>query len=112
MISARTLWRPGMKENKDKNGIAQHILPTSSNLLGICFALLAFIRLSNISSVTIIDDILGIVITLFLISSIFSYMSIRSVGLSEIYEKIADIIFLVGISSLAIVAMIIIFEMI
>jgi hypothetical protein len=101
-----------MSENKHKNGIAQHILPTSSNLLGICFAILTFIRFSNLISETIIDDVLGVVISLFLISSIFSYMSIRSIRHSENYEKIADIIFLVGISSLSMVAMIIIFEMI
>jgi hypothetical protein len=106
------IWRLVMEEDKHKNGMAQHILPTSSNLLGICFAILAFIRLSNLSSQTIIDDILGLVIMLFLISSIFSYMSIRSIGYTETYEKVADIFFIIGITSLTIVAMIILCEII
>jgi hypothetical protein len=101
-----------MSESKHKNGIAQHILPTSSNLLGLCFVLLTFIRLLNMSSLTVVDDILGIVVILFLISSIFSYISIRAIEHAETYEKIADIIFLIGISSLAIVSVVIVFELI
>jgi hypothetical protein len=101
-----------MSEFKHKNGIAQHILPTSSNLLGLCFVLLTFIRLLNMSSLTIIDDILGIVVIFFLISSIFSYISIRTIEHTETYEKIADVIFLIGITSLAIVSVVIVFELI
>ncbi len=99
-----------MSEHKDKNGRAEHILPTSSNLLGLCFVLLSFIRLSKLSSETLIDEFLGIAIPLFLVSSIISYMSIRSTSQSEIYEKIADIIFLIGISFLAIISIVIVFE--
>ncbi|MDD5772923.1 MAG: hypothetical protein PHX78_05590 [bacterium] len=101
-----------MEENKDRKNIAQHILPTASNLLGLCFVLLSFIKLSNISAETIIDECLGILIALFLASCIFSYASMRSQKQSEKYEKIADIIFIIGLSSLALISIIIIFELI
>ena len=101
-----------MTENKDRKNIAQHILPTASNLLGLCFVLLSFIKLSKMSGETIIDEALGIVIILFLASCIFSYASMRSQHQTEKYEKIADIIFLVGLSCLTLISMVIIFELI
>jgi len=101
-----------MADNKDRRNIAQHILPTASNLLGLCLVLLSFIRLSRMSGETIIDEGLGIVIILFLASCIFSYASMRSQRQTEKYEKIADMIFLIGLSCLAIIAMVIIFKLI
>jgi hypothetical protein len=101
-----------MPDNNERKDIAHHILPTASNLLGLCFVLLSFIKLSKISTETLIDESLGIGIILFLASCILSYMSIRSRLKSEKYEKIADIIFLIGLGCLALTAMVIIFEVI
>ena len=101
-----------MADNKDRKNVAQHILPTASNLLGLCFVLLSFIKLSRMSGETIIDEGLGIAIFLFLASCIFSYASMRSQEQTEKYEKIADIIFLGGLSCLSIIALVIIFKLI
>jgi hypothetical protein len=99
-----------MPESKDRKNVAKHILPTSANLLGLCFVVLSYIRLAKLSAETIIDESLGVVIVLFLFSSIFSYASMRSNRHSEIYEKIADIIFLIGLGFLTFVAMLVLFE--
>lgn len=84
----------------DRNGrksISHHILPTSSNLLGLCFVLLSFMKVTKTGLVTIIDELVAIAVVLFLAASIFSYVSIRtSTKRSDRYEKIADIIFLAG----------------
>ena len=48
-----------MVENEDRNNISRHILPTSSNLLGLCFVILTFIKLSKIANETIIDETIG-----------------------------------------------------
>jgi hypothetical protein len=101
-----------MPENKDSGNIAKHIFPTASNLLGLCFVLLSFIKVSKMSGETIIDEILGIEIILFLASSIFSYASMRSRRQTDKYEKIADIIFLIALGCLALISMVIVFELI
>jgi uncharacterized protein YacL len=101
-----------MEGNNNRKDVAYHILPTASNLLGLCFVLLSFIKLSKISAETIVDESLGIVITLFLASCISSYMSMRSDSKSEKYENIADIIFLIGLCLLALTSIVIIFEVI
>jgi len=82
-----------MAENENKKNISRHILPTSSNLLGLCFVILTFIKLSRIANETIIDESIGSLIFLFLVSSVMSYISMRSKRKSELYEKIADFIF-------------------
>jgi hypothetical protein len=99
-----------MMENESKKNISRHILPTSSNLLGLCFVILTFIKLSKIANETIIDEIIGLLIMLFLISSVLSYISMRAKRKAEVYEKIADVIFLIGLCLLTLVSMVIIFE--
>ena len=101
-----------MVENENKNNISKHILPTSSNLLGLCFVILTFIKLSKVANETIIDETIGVIIFSFLVSSILSYTSMRAKRKSELYEKIADFIFLVGICLLTVISLVLVFEVI
>src|SRR4030043_1741740 len=96
--------RFNMAENENKKNISRHILPTSSNLLGLCFVILTFIKLSKVANETIIDETIGVIIFSFLVSSILSYTSIRAKRKSELYEKIADFIFLLGLFLLAVIS--------
>jgi hypothetical protein len=89
-----------MNEN-NKNNLSNHILPTSSNLLGLCFVILSFIKLSKIADETIIDEISAVAIVFFFASSLLSYVSMRSERARESYEKAADIIFFGGLLLLA-----------
>jgi hypothetical protein len=70
--------------------------------------LLSFIRLSkrlsNIYEKSIVDGSLAVIITIFLFSSIFSYASMRSEKRSEVYERIADVAFIIGLICLTLVA--------
>ena len=95
---------------KNGNNMSNHILPTSSNLLGLCFVILNFIKLSKISGETIIDEVSAISIVFFLASSILSYMSIRSAEKGALLEKAAEIIFLVGLSLLGIISVVVALE--
>jgi hypothetical protein len=104
--------RVNMTENESGKNISRHILPISSNLLGLCFVILTFIKLSKIANETIIDETLGALIILFLISSVLSYISMRTKRNSELYEKIADFIFLAGLCLLTLVSLVIIFEVV
>lgn len=100
-------------DNKKKN-MSRHIFPTSANLLGLCFVILSFIKFWTGGGVeTIIDELVGVAIIIFLVSSVLSYVSMRFERKSEFYEKIADIIFLVGLFFLSLISIIlVIFEMI
>jgi hypothetical protein len=99
-----------MKNENNKNNMSNHILPTSSNLLGLCFVILNFIKLSKIANETVIDEISAVAIVLFFTASLLSYVSIRSERAGESYEKTAEMIFLGGLVLLAGVSIAVVFE--
>jgi len=100
-------------EKNGKNTISNHILPTASNLMGLCFVILSFMKVTKIGLETIIDELMAVAIILFLMASVLSYVSIRTTSKkSDHYEKIADVVFLSGLGLLGITALIIVFEFI
>jgi hypothetical protein len=101
-----------MRDEKDGKNISHHILPTSSNLLGLCFVILSFMKITRTGLETVVDELVSTAVIIFLAASIFSYASIRSRKRSELLEKIADSIFLGGLGLLSVTALIIVFEII
>jgi hypothetical protein len=99
-----------IEKNNDKKSVSYHILPTSSNLLGICFVILSFMKVTKMGLETIIDEAVSIAIILFLTSSLYSYAAIRSTTRSDRYEKIADIIFIIGLALLTLISIMIMLE--
>ncbi len=97
-------------EKKESSNISQHIMPTASTLLGICFAMLGYINVLAINEKTLLDEILAIAIVLFFGATICSYLSMRSDKHGLRYERTADIIFLCGLGLLTIVALIFTFN--
>ncbi len=90
-----------------------HILNASSNLLGICFILLASLKVMNISDKTFNDEVTTIAIVLFMASCILSFISIRNkTERSQFYENIADIVFISGLSLLFITTLLFSFNVI
>jgi ABC-type transport system involved in cytochrome c biogenesis permease subunit len=84
--------------NREKS---PHILNASSNLLGICFILLASLKVMKIAEKTFIDEVTTLAIILFMGSCILSFISIRTNNQrSQFYENIADIVFMIGLSLL------------
>jgi hypothetical protein len=94
----------------NKKNISRHILPTSANLLGLCFVILSFIRVLKLGNETIIDELVAVAIVLFFTSSFFSYVSMRSDRWAELCEKIADSIFLIGLFLLSIGSVLVAYE--
>lgn len=90
----------------------QHILNTSSNLLGFCFIIITSLKVSGKSTQTIIDETLLVSSVLFITSCLLSFLSMRSAKERNIrvLERIADYSFLVGLFSLFVVVLIIAFE--
>lgn len=81
------------------NNKSEHILNTSSNLLGFCLVVLTSLKISKYSDVSIIDELTGIGTIFLIVSSIFSFLSIRSnkENTSVRYEKIAENIFIIAL---------------
>lgn len=59
---------------------------------------------------TVLDNLVGVAIVLFLISSVLSYMSMRAKKKEVMYERIADYVFLSGLFFMTGVSLMIAFE--
>lgn len=78
------------------NKTSQHILGTSANLLGFCLFVITSLHLATKTEKTLIDEFTSIVALLLTVSSVFSFMSIRTENEEREYklEQIADYIFI------------------
>ena len=96
----------------DRKDVSRHILPTASNLLGLCFVIFGMIKIYSFAEMTLLDEMTAGTMVLFLSACLFSYASIRAKNKSDRYEKIADIFFLIGLISITLVTVIIAFEIV
>ena len=96
------------------NNKSEHILNTSSNLLGFCLVVLTSLKISKYSSISIIDELTGVGTIFLIASSIFSFLSIRTAkeNLSVRYEKIAENIFIVALIFVFLITFMIAFSII
>ena len=74
------------------NNLSGHILPTSGAMLGVCMTVISIVKLTqtNRGIAYWVDDLLALDALIFLGSSIFSYLSIRSKSKKFYFEDIAD----------------------
>ena len=88
-----------IKKTIMKTNISQHILNSSSNLLGFCLVVLTSLKVTKYSETSLIDEFTGVACIILGLSSLFSFMSIRSENekLINRYEKIGDNIFIVAL---------------
>jgi len=93
---------------RDEKYLANHLLPASSNLLGICFLVFSFIKVSGQSGTTVLDELIVLPIIIFFVASFLSYLTIRSD--KKNYEKFADKLFIIGLGLLALISIAFIFE--
>jgi hypothetical protein len=96
------------------NSTSEHILNTSSNLLGFCLIIITSLKITNYSEKTTIDEFAGVAALLFMTSSLLSFLSIRSKNTirSDRIEKWADIFFLVGLVFISVTVAVISFQVI
>lgn len=92
--------------------ISDHILQTSSNLLGLCFLILSFIKINKMGTSTFLDELLTFPILLFFSSAILSYLSLRGHKRAETYEVWADRVFITGLFAITIISLVFIFEVV
>ena len=84
------------------NKTSQHILGTSANLLGFCLFILTSLHIADKTQNSLVDEFTASIALLLTASSVFSFVSIRTVNNSREarLEQIADYLFvcsLIGI---------------
>jgi hypothetical protein len=74
------------------------ILNASSNLIGICFVIIAGLKITNLADRTYADEVCIISAFAFMCACILSYISIRtSSKRADLYERLADYTFLASL---------------
>jgi len=96
------------------NNKSQHILNTSSNLLGFCLIVLTSLKIAKLSELSKIDELTGVACVLLITSCFFSFLSIRTSKekYSINYERIADNIFIAGLLLVFVITFMIAFSII
>ncbi len=94
------------------NTISTHILPTSATMVGVCMTVISILKLSANSSNTWADEILAVDSLLFIMSAIFSYVSIRNQLAASRYEDWADKIFIFGLVVMTLACFIVVFTVV
>ncbi len=98
---------------EEKCKTTSHVLNVSANLMGICFILLTSIKLLGKAEATIVDEICGVAIVLFMTSCIFSFLSLRIFARKKLWlETAADVVLLLGLLLLLVTAILFSFNII
>jgi len=90
---------------KLEEDICIHIFTVSAAMVGVCLTGIGIIRvvISMRDVDTITDDLLALDALLFLFSCLFSYWALRTRGIQRLHqlERIADILFIIGLTLMA-----------
>ena len=79
-------------------GKQSQILNASSNLIGICFVIIAGLKITNLADRTYADEVCIVSAFAFLCACVLSYISMRTASKrAEQYERLADYTFLASL---------------
>jgi hypothetical protein len=99
--------------NIDNNDLSHHILPNSATMVGVCVMVISIVKGMPTDTVNyFIDKALAIDCVLFMASALFSFLSIRLEKSTLGLERLAEIIFILGLVSLTVIAVIFSFEIV
>jgi hypothetical protein len=98
---------------RNDNNLSHHILPNSATMVGVCIMVISIVKSLPTDSVNyFIDKALAIDSVLFMISALFSFLSIRLVNSVLRFEWWAEVIFILGLVSMTFITVIFSFEII
>jgi hypothetical protein len=101
----------GKMNNKNNSDLSHHILPNSATMVGVCIMVISIVKSLPADTVNyFIDKALAVDSLLFMISALFSFLSIRLENSNLHFEQWAEIIFIVGLVSMTIITVIFSFE--
>lgn len=91
------------------NNTSQHILATSANLLGFCLFVITSLHIANFAENHIIDELTSVVAVMLTISSVLSFLSIRTVNhkRERLLETIADYFFFASLLGILVIILLI-----
>ncbi|MDD1637650.1 MAG: hypothetical protein LUQ56_05885 [Methylococcaceae bacterium] len=93
--------------------MSHHILPNSATMVGVCIMVISIVKSMPSDMVSyLIDKALAIDSVLFLISALFSFLSIRLERSTLRLERWAEVIFILGLVSMTMIAVIFSFEIV
>jgi hypothetical protein len=101
--------------NTTGNRPVHHIIGPSSTLLGFSFLVLTSIKSLGLSTQGISDEIAGVCVILYSLSTVFSFASISSFKIGKKYinfEKIADITFLIALIFTVALSLLLVFDVV
>lgn len=95
--------------------LSHHILPSAATMVGICPTLIGLVKLTEANSDVVrkADECLGLITIVFVVSSLASYFSLRDrLGRrhSQWLERLADVMFALGLVGLAAVSVLFAYE--
>lgn len=94
------------------SAISAHVLPTSATMVGVCMTVIGIVKVvEGGQRETHIDEALAINSLFFLLSAIFSYLSIRTPKNTARLESLADIMFMIGLGLMSAIGIIFAFEL-
>jgi hypothetical protein len=99
-------------EPSKPRGLADHILPSSATMIGVCMTVISVSQLipkENISKH--VDEMLAFDGLLFLASAMLSYFSIRNPHYADTLERRADLVFLAAITLMVVIGFVVSFEL-
>lgn len=92
--------------------LSSHILPASATMVGVCMTVISIVKLAHVGAGMVIDKILAFDSVLFLLSAIFSYLSLRAEhDVAGRLEYLADGTFMVGLIFMVMAAFVLSFEL-
>ena len=92
--------------------LADHILPSSATMIGVCMTVISVAHLIPKQSISNhVNEMLAFDSLLFLGSSMLSYFSIRHPRAGMKNERLADVIFLLGLAVMVVVGFVVAFEL-
>ena len=99
---------------RNPNNLIGHILPTSGAMLGVCMTVISIVKLTqaNRGIAYWVDDLLALDALIFLASSIFSYLSIRSNSKKVYFEDIADKFFMLALICMGAAVLLLTYEIV
>ena len=99
---------------RNQNNLSGHILPTSGAMLGVCMTVISIVKLTqtNRGIAYCVDDLLALDALIFLASSIFSYLSIRSNSKKVYFEDIADKFFMLALLCMGAAVLLLTYEIV
>jgi hypothetical protein len=99
---------------RQTNNLSGHILPTSGAMLGVCMTVISIVKLtqSNRGVAYWVDDLLALDALIFLTSSVFSYLSIRSHSKNIYFEDIADKVFMLALLCMGAAVLLLTYEIV